>query len=75
MITSLLTLPYKASASLHIFIFVFWALFIFFIIHIINQRGKASKKNKELLKSFDDNIKKMSDNSYKDFTEGHIYKK
>jgi len=68
-------LLFKISLSIEIILVTLLFLFIIFLLfYIIPQGDKFSKKNRELIKKFNDNLKKMSDNSYRDFTDGHLYK-
>jgi len=60
-----------STSQLTIVLIVTASIFVVFIIIAIIKTYKLNAENKRLTEL--DNLKSEEDNSYKDFTEGHLY--
>ena len=60
-----------STSQLTIVLIVTASVFVVFIIIAIIKTYKLNAENKRLTEL--DNLKSEEDNSYKDFTEGHLY--
>lgn len=60
-----------STSQLTIVLIVTASIFVVFIVIAIIKTYKLNAENKRLTEL--DNLKSEEDNSYKDFTEGHLY--
>jgi len=60
-----------STSSLTVVLIVVACIFAFFIVGAIIKTYKLNAENKRLLEQ--DNLKSEEDDSYKDFTDGHLY--
>ena len=60
-----------STSQLTIVLIIVACVFLFFIVAAIIKTYKLNAENKRLIEQ--DNLKSEEDDSYKDFTDGHLY--